>query len=135
MYSVKLKLIVLPMSDKLPINCAARNAVWSYDHVVEPRFAGAPQLIEKTRAHQMPDVLALVEGADVEVELFGGVVNLRLRGDVSRIYVAKYEYVGFRDEAEARLNFLELWRDVQLLRSPQEVTKAAEGWIARARQK
>lgn len=123
------------MDTTLPINCAARNAVWCYDDEVEPRFAGAPRIVDKRRSSGLPNILALVAGADVEVDIFGGSVQLRMRGDVPRIYIAKYDYISFLDEAEARLNFLELWRDIELLQSPQEVTKAAEDWIARVRQK
>ena len=37
------------MSETLPINSATRNALWVYDAVVEPRFSGAPALVEVTR--------------------------------------------------------------------------------------
>jgi hypothetical protein len=56
------------MKRPLPINSAARNCVWAYPRTVPPRFAGAPAVVEMTRSHEMPDVLALPEDADVAVE-------------------------------------------------------------------
>ena len=38
------------MSTTLRINSAARNAVWSYARLAEPRFAGAPALVEAAAA-------------------------------------------------------------------------------------
>ena len=63
-----------------PINSAARHSVWVYDGLTEPRFAGAPAVVEARRSHEMPDLNSLPEGADVAVELYGGAVTLRLDG-------------------------------------------------------
>ncbi len=53
------------MMKELPINAASRNVVWIYDHVVPPRFRGAPAIIETTRSHQMPDLFEVPEGSDI----------------------------------------------------------------------
>ena len=60
------------MSGGLPINVAARNCVWAYPCRISLRFRGAPTVLETTRSHEMPDVLALPEGTDVSVEFYGG---------------------------------------------------------------
>src|SRR5438067_779170 len=83
------------MNESLPINSAARNALWIYDAVVEPRFAGAQVIVEPKRSYEMPDFNSLPEGAGIAVELYGGAVTLRLDGAQRRVYIRKFEYVSF----------------------------------------
>lgn len=117
--------------ETLPINCAVRNAVWVYPRVAPPRFRGAPAIVETTRSHEMPDIECLPEGADVTVELYGGVCSLWLDGGQRRVYVGRFRYTPFPSEEEARRAFVELWREVEPLGSPAEVERAAEGWAGR----
>lgn len=123
------------MSETFPINSAARNALWIYDAVVDPRFAGAPAVVESKRSYEMPDFKRLPEGADIAVELYGGAVTLRLDGAQRRVYIRKFEYVSFASGEEARHRFLMLWREVELLDSIAEVERAAEEWLVRRRQR
>jgi hypothetical protein len=123
------------MKRPLPINSAARNCVWAYPHIVPPRFAGAPAVVEVTRSHEMPDVLALPEGADVAVEFYGGAYSFWLDGEKRRVYVRRFEYVSFTSEEEARHAFLTLWREVEGLESAVEVERAAGEWLDRRRRK
>jgi hypothetical protein len=123
------------MSETLPINSAARNAVWVYDAVVEPRFNGAPALVEPKRSYEMPEFNSLPEGADIAVELYGGAVTLRLNGAQRRIYIRRFEFVSFSSDEEARHRFLTLWREVEALDSAAEVERAAEEWLGRRRQR
>jgi hypothetical protein len=83
------------MKKSLPITCAARNAIWIYPRAVPPRFAGAPTIIETTRSHEMPDLDALPEGADVAVELYGRALLLRLDGLSNRVFTGRFEFVSF----------------------------------------
>ena len=122
------------MSETLPINSAARNALWVYTAVVEPRFSGAPALVESKRSYEMPDFNSLPEGADIAVELYGGAITLRLDGAQRRVYIRRYEYVSFSSDEEARHRFLTLWREVESLDSIAEVERAAEEWLERRRQ-
>jgi hypothetical protein len=123
------------MSGPLPINCAARNAVWVYDDVAEPRFAGAPEIVERKRSYEMPDFNSLPEGADIAVELYGGAVTLRLDGAQRRVYIRRFEFVSFASEEEARHRFLTLWREVETLDSAAEVERAADEWLERRKSK
>src|SRR5215210_5891785 len=123
------------MSERLPINSAARNALWIYDAIVEPRFIGAPAVVEPKRSYEMPDFNSLPEGADIAVELYGGAVTLRLDGAQRRIYVRRFEFVSFASDEEARHRFLTLWREVESLDSAAEVERAAEEWLGRRRQR
>ena len=123
------------MSETLPINSAARNALWIYDAVVEPRFSGAPAVVEQKRAYEMPDYKRLPEGADIAIELYGGAVTLRLDGAQRRVYIRRYEYVSFTSDEEARHRFMTLWREVESLDSIAEVERAAEEWLERRRQR
>ena len=123
------------MSKTLPINSAARNAVWVYDSLAEPRFNGAPTIVEPKRSYEMPDFGALPEGADIAVELYGGAVTLRLDGAQRRIYVRRFEFVSFASDEEARHRFLTLWREVESLDSAAEVERAADEWLERRRQR
>ena len=118
-------------SKTLPINSAARNAVWVFDAVTEPRFIGAPAIVEQRRAHEMPDVGSLPEGADVAVELYGGAVTLSLDGGRRRVRVRRFEFVSFSSDEEARHGFLTLWREVEALESAAEVERAADEWLGR----
>lgn len=118
-----------------PINSAARNCVWAYPHAVPPRFAGAPAVVEVTRSHEMPDVRALPEGADVAVEFYGGAYCVWLDGEKRRVYVRRFEYVSFTSEEEARHALLTLWREVEGLESAAEVERAAGEWFERRRRK
>lgn len=121
------------MKRPLPINSAARNCVWTYPHTVPPRFAGAPAVVEVTRSHEMPDVLALFAGADLSVEFYGGAYSFWLDGEKRRVYVRRFEYVSFTSEEEARHAFLTLWREVEGLESAVEVERAAGEWFERRR--
>lgn len=100
-----------------------------------PRFAGAPAVVETTRSHEMPDVLALPEGADVAVEFYGGAYFFWLEGERRRVYVRRFEYASFTSEEEARYAFLTLWREVERLESPAAVERAAGQWLERRRKK
>lgn len=119
----------------LPINCAARNAVWVYPAVAEPRFDGAPAIVETKRSYEMPDFHSLPAGADIAVELYGGAVTLRLDGAQRRVYIHRFEYVSFASDEEARHRFLTLWREVEALDSAAEVERAAEEWLKRRGQR
>ena len=123
------------MSKTLPINSATRNAVWVYDSLAEPRFVGAPAIVEQRRSCEMPDFGSLPEGADIAVELYGGGVTLRLDGAQRRIYVRRFEFVSFSSDEEARHRFLTLWREVEVLGSIAEVERAAEEWLKRRRRR
>ncbi len=123
------------MSKKLPINIAARNAVWVYDALVAPRFAGAPSILESKRSHEIPDFDTLPEGANVAVEMYGGAFTLRLDGELRRVYVRRFEYVSFTSERDVRNAFLTLWREVEALESAAEVGRVAGEWLERWRQK
>ena len=123
------------MNDQLPINSAARNALWIYDALVEPRFAGAPAIVEPKRSYEMPNFNALPEGAGIAVELYGGAVTLRLDGAQRRVYIRKFEYVSFTSDEEARHRFLTLWREVEALDTIAEVERVAEEWLERRRRR
>ncbi len=123
------------MSKKLPINIAARNAVWVYDALVAPRFAGAPSILESKRSHEIPDFDTLPEGGNVAVEVYGGAFTLRLDGELRRVYVRRFEYVSFTSERDVRDAFLTLWREVEALESAAEVGRVAGEWLERWRQK
>ncbi|MGB8509924.1 MAG: hypothetical protein WCD76_16220, partial [Pyrinomonadaceae bacterium] len=101
------------MSETLPINSAARNAMWVYDAFVEPRFVGASVLVEAKRSYEMPDFNLLPNGADIAVELYNGAITLRLDGAQRRIYIRRFEFVSFTSDEEARHRFLTLWREVE----------------------
>jgi hypothetical protein len=119
----------------LPINSAARNALWIYDAVVEPRFIGAPQVIETKRSYEMPDFNSLPEGADIAVELYGGAFTLRLDGAQRRIYIRRFEYVSYTADDEARHGFLTLWREIETLDSIAVVEHAANEWLEKRKRK
>lgn len=123
------------MSETLPINSAARNAVWLYDSMVEPRFNGAPAIVEPRRSYEMPDFKLLPQAADIAVELYGGAVTLRLDGAQRRIYIRRYEFVSFSSDEEARHRFLTLWREVEALDSAAEVERAADEWLERRKKR
>ena len=118
------------MKDQVPINCPARNAVWAYPKVVAGRFRGAPTIIETVRTHEMPDICSLPEGSDIAVELWGAAVLVRLDGGLHRVYIARYEWIGFPSDEDARYAFTTLWKEVELLESPEEVERAAAAWLA-----
>lgn len=122
---------LMPRLKTLPINCAARNAVWVYPRVARPRFPGAPEVVETTRSHQMPDLASLPEGSDVMVELYGGACSLWMSGENHRVYIRRFHYAGFPSGEEARQSFLGLWREVERLGSAEEVERAAERWLER----
>ena len=123
------------MSERLPINSAARNALWIYTAIVEPRFIGAPAVVEPKRSYEMPEFNSLPEGADIAVELYGGAITLRLDGAQRRIYIRRFEYVSFSSDEEARHRFLTLWRDVEALDSIAEVERAADEWLEKRKRK
>jgi len=119
----------MTVKKRLPITCASRNAMWIYPRAIAPRFAGAPTITEITRTHEMPDFAVLPDGADVEVELYGGAVSLFMRGDVPRVYIERFVYVTYGDGQAAREAFLSLWRRVERLESAAEVKEAARRWL------
>ena len=121
----------MPKAKALPINCAARNAVWVYPRVAPPRFPGAPEIVETTRSYQMPAIPSLPDGADVAVELYGGACTLRLDGENHYVYVRRFHYASFTSQGEARQAFLDLWREMERLGSAEEVERAAEQWVER----
>ena len=123
------------MRGELPINSAARNSLWVYPVARQPRFAGAPAVIEMTRAYEMPDIPALPGGADVRVEFYGGAYSFWLDGEKCRVYVGRFDYVSFVSEDEARHALLTLWREVEMLESLAEVERAAARWLERRRGK
>jgi hypothetical protein len=123
------------MSKTLPLNSAARNAVWVYDSLAEPRFVGAPAIVEQRRSCEMPDFSSLPEGADIAVELYGGAVTLRLDGAQRLVYIRRFEFISFTSDEEARHRFLTLWREVEALGSIAEVERAAEEWLKRRRRR
>jgi hypothetical protein len=119
--------------ESLPINSAARNAVWVYDAFSTPRFDGAPIIVERIRSHGMPDFSRLPESADVAVELYGGAVKFRLDGSTRRVYTGRFDYVRYHTDEEARHAFLTLWRDVELLNGSEAAERAAAEWLERQR--
>lgn len=123
------------MSETLPINSAARNALWIYDAIVEPRFIGAPVVVEPKRSYEMPDFNSLPEEADIAVELYNGAITLRLDGAQRRIYIRRFEFVSFSSDEEARHRFLTLWREVEALDSAAEVERAADEWFEKRKRK
>lgn len=123
------------MSETLPINSAARNAVWVYDSLAEPRFNGAPTIVKSRRSYEMPDFNSLPEGAGIAVELYGGAITLRLDGAQRRVYIRKFEYISFSSDEEAHHRFLMLWREVEALDSVAEVERVAEEWLERRKRK
>ena len=114
---------------ELPINAASRNVVWVFDHVVPPRFRGAPAIIETTRSHRMPDFEVVPEGSDISAELYGRAVTLSLRGDNHRVYIARFTFASYATDREARTAFLSLWGRVDRLESVAEVEEAAQAWL------
>ncbi len=125
----------MSMVTPLPINSAARNAVWSFPAAVTPRFAGAPVMIETKRSYEPPDLFSLPEGADLSVELYGGALSLWLDGGLHRVYVRRFEYISFGTDEEARYAFSRLWREVEHLESPAEVERATDRWLEEWRHK
>ena len=117
------------MMKELPINAAARNVVWVYDHVVAPRFPKAPAIIETTRSHRMPDFEVVPEGSDISAELYGRALTLSLRGDNHRVYIARFTFASYASDAEARAAFMSLWRRVERLESVAEIEEAAQVWL------
>jgi hypothetical protein len=81
----------------------------------------------------MPDVPALPGGADIRVEFYGGAYSIRLDGERHRVYVGRFDYVSFISDEEMRRAFLTFWREVELLRSPSEVERAAARWAEERR--
>src|SRR5438477_12022637 len=122
-------MMTVSKSKALPINSVARNALWVYDAMVEPRFAGAPAVVESKRSYEMPDFNSLPVGADIAVELYGGAVTLRLDGAQRRVYIRRFEFVSFTSDEEARHRFLTLWREIETLDSVTDVERAADEWL------
>ncbi len=120
-------------ANELPINCAARNSVWTYPRAAPPRFNGAPAIFETTRSYERPDVFALPEGADATVEIYGGACALWLDGERRRVHIRRFDFITFPTEEEVRHAFMQLWREVELLESPAEIELAAERWLAARR--
>jgi hypothetical protein len=98
-----------------------------------PRFTGAPAVVEVTRPHEIPDVPALPESADVAVEFYGGAYSFWLNGEKRRVYVRRFKYVSFTSEEAVHHAFLTLWREVEGLESAIEVERAAGEWFERRR--
>jgi len=126
-------IMIVMKSKELPINCAARNSVWTYPRAVKPRFSGAPVICETTRSYERPDIFSLPAGADVTVEVYGGACTLWLDGERRRIHVRRFDFITFLTEEEARHAFMRLWREVELLESPIEIELAAERWLETSR--
>ena len=116
---------------KRPINCAARNAVWSFPRLVAPRFPGAPTISETVRSYEAPDFAELPESAELEVQIYGGAVTFRLDGWLHRVSTERFRWVRFPDEAATRKAFLELWQEVEDLQSPADVALHAARWHER----
>jgi hypothetical protein len=125
--------ISMSQPESLPINSAARNAVWVYDAFSTPRFGGAPTIVERARSHRMPDFGKLPESADVAVELYGGAVTLRLDGATRRVYTGRFDCATYRTDEEARHAFLTLWREVERLDGSNAAEWAAAEWLERQR--
>lgn len=113
---------------KRPINCAARNAIWSYPRSVPPRFPGAPTITETARTYEPPDIWTLPENAEVEVQIYGGALTLRLDGWLHRISVERFRWIRFADERITREEFWKLWQELEDLQSPIEVARRAVAW-------
>ena len=122
--------MVAMKAKELPINCAARNSVWTYPRAAAPRFNGAPVIFETTRSYERPDVFALPGGSDVTVEVYGGACSLWLDGERRRVHIRRFDFATFPAEEEARHAFMRLWREVEMLESPAEIELAAERWLA-----
>jgi hypothetical protein len=110
---------------ELPINCAARNSIWTYPRAVAPRFAGASVIYEPTRSYERPDIFSLPAGADVSVEVYGGACALWLDGARRRVHVYRFDFITYPTEEEARHAFIQLWHEVELLDSPAGIVAAA----------
>jgi hypothetical protein len=121
--------MVMMKVKELPLNCAARNSVWTYPRTVAPRFPGAPVIFELTRSYERPDIFSLPEGADVTVEVYGGTCTLWLDGERRRVHVRQFDFIPFSTAEEARHAFMRLWREVELLESPAAITQAATRWL------
>lgn len=113
---------------KRPINSAARNAVWSYSRHVPPRFPGAPTITETRRTYDPPDFDQLPADSDVEVQIYGGAITFKLDGWLHRVSVERFRWTRCTDDVSARRTLLELWREVEDLRSPAEVVERAARW-------
>ena len=113
----------------------SRAPLWIYTVVVEPRFIGAPAVVEQKRSYEMPDFNSLPEGADIAVELYGGAISLRLDGAQRRVYIHRFEFVSFSSDEEARHRFLTLWREVEALDSSAEVERTADEWFEKRKRK
>lgn len=116
------------MKKQLPINCAGRLALWIYSRVVVSRFSGAPTVIEEVRSYEAPDFDALPEQSDIELELWGGAIKLRLDGELGRIYTERFKYVSYASEKEARAALFSLWKRIELLESIDEVRMEIAAW-------
>ena len=113
---------------QLPINCAARNCVWPFPRIVRPRFPGAPVIREIVRSYEAPDFASLPGGGDVEVELYGGALRLRLDGEQHRVYIARFVYVRVDSYHEALRALGQLWQRVRLLSDVGEIEVAFAAW-------
>lgn len=111
-----------------PFTAASRNAVWVYPRVAPPRFPNAPSIVETARAHEKPDFDSLPEGADVSVELYGGLIVFKLDGLNHRVYLERFDYLSFGNAALARYAFGLLWLAVENMNSADDVKIAAEAW-------
>ncbi len=116
------------MKTQIPINCAARNALWRYHRTVQPRFAGAPAIIEPTRSYDVPDFSTIPESSDIIIEVYGGALTIRLDGFLHRISFVRFEWVRFTTDTEARVALLELWRAIEGSESIGEAQKKAVTW-------
>lgn len=91
---------------------------------------GAPVIVEMTRSYEMPDFDQLPSDAEVGLELWGGAVNLRLDGELRRVYTEQFEFITYADEEQARAAFLNIWKRIKLLESIDEVQKGIAAWHA-----
>jgi hypothetical protein len=69
----------------------------------------------------------------VTVDLYGGATSLWLDGERWRVYVRRFDFVSLLSEEEARHAFMRLWREVEMLGSPDEIERAAERWLKATR--
>ncbi len=109
--------------------------MWVYEALVEPRFDGAPAIVELKRSHVMPDFKSLPESADIAVEFYNGAVTLKLDGAERRIFIRRFDNLSCASDAEARHRFLTLWREVEMLDSAAEVERVAKEWLERRKLK
>lgn len=81
-----------------------------------------------TRSYEAPDFGLLPESSNVELEVWGGAVKLRIDGELRRIYTDRFEYVTYPTEEQTRRAFLGLWQQLERLESIAEVRTTIAAW-------